>query len=196
MKSLLTPALTLLLFTLLPLPAIAAQDFHSKYAGQEQREIKSLSAADIKELRRGGGWGLAKAAELNGVPGPAHILQMADEIKLSKKQREAIEKIHREMEIAAIALGEELIGLEKKLNRDFSRGTVSQASLEKSVREIAKVRADLRIVHLSTHLQTPKILRAEQIKRYNDLRGYATDPCLNIPAGHDAEMWKRHNNCK
>ncbi len=37
----------------------------SKYIGQENRAIKSLSSEDIAELERGGGWGLAKAAELN-----------------------------------------------------------------------------------------------------------------------------------
>jgi len=27
------------------------------------------------------------------------------------------------------------------------------------------------------------------------LRGYGGDPCANVPAGHNAEMWRRHNNC-
>jgi len=38
---------------------------NAPYAGEEHRAIKSLSDEDIAELRRGGGWGLAKAAELN-----------------------------------------------------------------------------------------------------------------------------------
>jgi hypothetical protein len=46
------------------------------YAGQDARDIKSLSAEDIAELRRGGGWGFAKSAELNGMPGPAHLLEL------------------------------------------------------------------------------------------------------------------------
>ena len=47
-----------------------AHDTHkSKYAGEEKRAIKSLSAADIEELQKGGGWGLAKAAELNATLG-------------------------------------------------------------------------------------------------------------------------------
>lgn len=40
----------------------------------QSRAIKSLSDNDIKELRRGGGWGLALAAELKGMPGPADLL--------------------------------------------------------------------------------------------------------------------------
>jgi hypothetical protein len=44
---------------------------------------------------------------------------------------------------------------------------------------------------------TPDVqyLKPEQIKRYNILRGYAEDPCKNIPAGHNPEMYKRHMGC-
>ena len=65
----------------------------SKYAGEEKREIKSLSATDIEELQNGKGWGLAKAAELNGVPGPVHLLEMKEELELSAEQIRAIEDI-------------------------------------------------------------------------------------------------------
>jgi hypothetical protein len=27
------------------------------------------------------------------------------------------------------------------------------------------------------------------------LRGYAEDPCLAVPEGHDAAMWRKHNGC-
>ena len=76
--------------------------YRSKYVGQELREIKSLSKEDIKELRAGKGWGLAKAAELNGVPGPIHLLEMKHEIKLTKAQIEKIEKLYNKMKERAI----------------------------------------------------------------------------------------------
>ncbi len=59
---------------------------HSQYAGQESRAVKSLSAQDIAALESGSGWGLAKAAELNGLPGPVHLLQMKAEIPLDRAQ--------------------------------------------------------------------------------------------------------------
>lgn len=49
----------------------------SKYIGQESRIIKSLSSEDIESLETGTGdafGGMAKLAELNGYPGPRHIL--------------------------------------------------------------------------------------------------------------------------
>ena len=43
--------------------AIAGAPYQSNYTGQELRIIKSLSADDIEQLRKGKGWGLAKAAD-------------------------------------------------------------------------------------------------------------------------------------
>ena len=188
-------SLSLLFLILFSLSAFAEESYNSKYVGQEHRNIKSLSPDDIKELKRGGGWGLAKAAELNGVPGPAHILEMAEKINLTDEQKRKIQKIYNDMKVEAVALGEQLIRLELELNSGFSNRTINKILLDKSVREIEKVRAKLRLVHLSTHLKTPNILSNEQIILYNELRGYSKDPCQNIPEGHNAEMWKKHNGC-
>jgi len=187
--------LMLPLFFTIAATSIFSEDYTSKYVDEELRTIKSLSADDIKELRRGGGWGLAKAAELNGVPGPAHILEMEQKIKLTREQKKDIQDIYDKMKVEAQILGEQLIQLEGELNHHFFNRSINPALLEKYIRQIEVVRSNLRIVHLSTHLHTPNILTTEQITLYNKLRGYSKDPCMNIPEGHDAEMWKRHNGC-
>jgi hypothetical protein len=182
----------------MPLSAFSAEEHShkSKYAGQEKREIKSLSEEDIRELKNGSGWGLAKAAELNGMPGPAHLLEMKDEINLSAKQVLDIEVLYNEMKQTAIPLGLKLIELERDLDHHFSNQTITPELLEELLKAIARVRSKLRYVHLSTHLKTPDILSAEQITLYNKLRGYSSDdPCENIPKGHDPNMWKKHHNC-
>ena len=175
----------------------AADHTHkSKYAGEEKREIKSLSATDIEELQNGKGWGLAKAAELNGVPGPVHLLEMKEEIDLSAEQIQAIEDIYRKMKQEAVPLGLELIELERELNNHFANRTITNELLRQILQKIAQVHRQLRYVHLSTHLKTPDILKSEQITLYNKLRGYSSDdPCENVPKGHDPEMWKKHHNC-
>ena len=185
-----------LLFILVTSMSVFAETYTSKYVGEEYRKIKSLSPDDVEELTKGGGWGLAKAAELNGIPGPAHILEMEDKINLTGEQKKKIQKIYNEMKDEAMALGKQLIRLEMELNIGFYNRNINQELLENYVREIEKVRAKLRIVHLSTHLQTPNILTNKQIILYNKLRGYSKDPCQNIPEGHNAEMWKKHNGCK
>ncbi len=175
----------------------AADHSHkSKYAGEEKREIKSLSETDIEELQNGKGWGLAKAAELNGVPGPVHLLEMKEEIELSAEQTRAIENIYMKMKQEAVPLGLKLIELERELNNHFANRTITNELLRQIVQKIAQVHGQLRYVHLSTHLKTPDILRSEQITLYNRLRGYSSDdPCENVPQGHDPQMWKKHHNC-
>jgi len=188
----------MLIFALLPVSAFSSEGdpFKSSYVGQENREIKSLSETDIVELTNGKGWGLAKAAELNGVPGPAHLLEMKEEISLSPEQTKEIEILYQEMQKQAIPLGINLIEYERELNNHFANKTITEELLHAIIEQIAQAQKQLRYVHLSTHLKTPKILTAEQIDLYNQLRGYfSNDPCKNIPEGHDPEMWKRHNNC-
>jgi len=70
----------------------------------QNRAIKSLSDDDIKELRRGGGWGLALAAELNGMPGPAHLLELKDQIPLTDDQVAKTQALLNDMRQAAIPM--------------------------------------------------------------------------------------------
>lgn len=196
MSFLRTHALCMALF-LVPL-TVEAQDISSRaspYAGFETREIKSLSDTDLEELRRGGGWGLALPAELNGVPGPAHLLELREEIPLSDDQVDAIRQIFEDMQTEAVAAGERLIAAEEAIENGFRGGGLEAAELQVLIAEGERARADLRFIHLSRHLMTPPLLSAAQIARYNALRGYGPDPCANVPDGHNAEMWRRHNNC-
>ena len=46
----------------------------------QTRSIKALSDQQIADLGAGRGMGLALAAELNGYPGPSHVLELADKL--------------------------------------------------------------------------------------------------------------------
>jgi len=168
----------------------------SPYAGQEKRAIKSLSNEDIAELERGGGWGLAKAAELNGVPGPAHLLEMRKEIGLSNDQISKLQAIFDDMKSKAIKAGKHLIALERELEEAFRAGPVSDDQLKKLLAGVEASRSALRYIHLAAHLTSPPLLTRQQIQAYNKLRGYDGDPCAHVPAGHDPKMWRLHNGCK
>jgi Spy/CpxP family protein refolding chaperone len=167
----------------------------SPYAGFETREIKSLSQSDIDELRRGAGWGLALAAELNGAPGPAHLLELREQIGLTPDQTAAIERIFEAMQREARAAGLRFIAAEHAIETAFRAGDLSAERLRALVEDSAQARAELRLVHLLRHLETPVLMTPAQIASYNRLRGYGSDPCQNIPEGHNAQMWRRHNNC-
>lgn len=189
-----------LMITVSPLAAFAQDHGHggssAPYAGFETRKIKSLSAQDIEELRRGGGWGLALPAELNGRPGPAHLLELAEELDLTARQVEAISAIYEQMRTAAVAAGERFIAAEAALSDAFAGSDLSEETLRGLLAEAAEARAELRFIHLSQHLSTPELLSDAQVQRYNVLRGYADDPCETVPDGHDPEMWRRHNGCE
>ena len=181
-----------------PLKTVTASEpeYKSKYIGQEKRGIKSLSKEDIKELKAGAGWGMAKAAELNGLPGPKHILEMSKEIELTAEQEEMVIAVYNDMNKKAIRLGNKLIEYEEELNNRFVERNIDEKILDELLEKISETYKSLRFVHLSAHLKTPTILTESQIKKYNKLRGYSSDdPCENIPKGHDPVMWRKHNNC-
>lgn len=180
----------------LALPAAAQDHGHARpYAGFEDREIKGLSPEDMAELRRGGGWGLAVPAELNGKPGPAHLLELAEELDLTAEQVAAIRALHAEMQAEAIAAGERLIAAERALSEAFAEDALSRDRLAALLAEAGAARTELRFVHLARHLDTVPLLSPQQIARYGVLRGYAAGPCGSVPEGHDAAMWRRHNGC-
>jgi len=176
---------------------------HSPYAGQETRRIKALSQKDIDGLLAGSGTpfgGLAKPAELNGYPGPRHVLDAieAGEFEVTTEQKKEIEKLYAGMKSQAVALGEQIIAMEQDIDDAFSGGTMTESYLQEKITESAELYGQLRIVHLKHHFPMMDILSPEQVAAYNELRGYTSDgdPCKNIPAGHDPEMWKLNNNCE
>ena len=178
----------------------AAQHAHSDqsaapYAGLQVREIKSLSEEDIADLRAGRGWGLALPAELNGRPGPAHVLEHRVELELSAEQVGAVTEIYELMRDAAVAAGARFIAAEAALDDAFANGQLDNDALAQLLAESEAARKELRLIHLSAHLSTPPLLTDAQIKKYNVLRGYAADPCAAVPEGHDPAMWRRHNGC-
>jgi hypothetical protein len=62
---------------------VLAEPPSTPYADQQHRIIKALSEEEIAALLKGEGLGMAKAAELNGYPGPLHVLTLARELELS-----------------------------------------------------------------------------------------------------------------
>ena len=143
------------------------------YAGQDGRPIASLSDRDIDALLAGEGHGYAKAAELNGYPGPAHVLELADDLNLSDIQRAEVQAIFDGMNAEARSLGAALVEVEAALDSAFESGDMDAATLEELVARSADIEAQLRTVHLEAHLQTKPLMNRHQIMLYNKERGYS-----------------------
>jgi len=143
------------------------------YAGMQNRPIKALSDQQIADLSAGRGMGLALAAELNGYPGPAHLLELADQLELSVDQRGQIEQLFQAMKAEAVPIGQDLIAQEQSLDRQFSEHSVTPGSLEAATASIGATQARLRDAHLKYHLAAVALLQPQQLHRYAELRGYA-----------------------
>ena len=146
---------------------------HSPYADHVHRTIAALPDAEIESLLAGEGMGLALPAELNGYPGPRHVLDMADALQLTANQRAATQRIFREMNAEAVELGREIVELERALNAAFAEASIDSTSLVQYVGQIESRRARLREVHLLAHLALYPVLTSRQRAMYDRLRGYS-----------------------
>ena len=163
------PSLLLVAIVIMPVACLAA----SPYAGEQSRTIKSLSQQEVSDYLSGKGMGFAKAAELNGYPGPAHVLELAEKLGLSQTQKASTQEIFGRMQSRVRELGAKLVEAERNLDRSFASKTISSESLAMSVDSIGKVQSEIRTAHLQAHLEQAEILTAAQTTMYWHLRGYA-----------------------
>jgi hypothetical protein len=141
----------------------------------EHAPIKALSADEQATLLEGKGMGFAKAAELNGYPGPAHVLALKPELGLSAQQIERTRELFARMQQEARADGAALIEAERALDRLYASRAATVAKVNEQLARIEATRAHLRGVHLNAHLEQTGLLNAAQIARYSELRGYSME---------------------
>ncbi len=144
------------------LAAAAPARAQQPYAGLEERPIKALSEQQTADLRAGRGMGLALAGELNGYPGPVHVLELADALGLSDQQRAKVQDLFAAMKAEAIPLGETLIAQEAGLDKQFAEKTITPTSLAAFTHAIGATQAALRGAHLKYHLLTHDVLTSAQ----------------------------------
>jgi hypothetical protein len=113
------------------------------------------------------------SAELNGNPGPLHVLELTDALELSDEQRSRTKMLVEAMKAETIPIGEAIILEESTLNSLFSEGSITRASLDAAVSRISIAQGTLRAAHLRYHLAMVQVLSPVQITRYAKLRGYA-----------------------
>ncbi len=151
---------------------VLAEPPSTPYAGQQHRIIKALSEEEIAALLKGEGLGMAKAAELNGYPGPLHVLTLARKLELSPTQRQQIRAVFDRMSAAAKPLGTELVAHERMLDQAFAKSEITPDRLAAETAAIGELTGRLRSVHLAAHFETRALLNPAQIALYQYLRGY------------------------
>jgi Spy/CpxP family protein refolding chaperone len=66
--------------------------------------------------------------------------------------------------------GAKLLEAERKLRQLFESGRPDETRVRAAIAEVERARADLRLVHLLTHLQTRDVLTTEQRRLYHEAR--------------------------
>jgi hypothetical protein len=159
-----------------PLGAAFAQHHGAHSRAKETpkaSDIKALSSEEVDQYLSGAGMGYAKAAELNHYPGPMHVLELADQLKLTPEQRSATAKLMEAHRAEARKIGARLVAAERALDELFRNGTVAGDTLAQAVARSAVLEGEYRLAHLETHRRMRALLSDAQVARYDALRGYA-----------------------
>lgn len=121
-------------------------------------------------VAEGRGFGLAFAADQQGYPGPIHALELADHLRLDPGQRARLEALRDGMLARARPAAARWQAAEDRLRRLFAEGRADEAGVRAAVADVERARAELRLVHLLTHLETRAVLDEGQRQRYHQAR--------------------------
>ena len=178
MRSLLT-ALGLIL-VVSAAPAVAQTPATPHGAGHHHGAPAAPSAAhqDVQRcqtdyeavVRDGRGFGMAFAADQSGYPGPLHVLELRDALRLTADQESQVRALYAAMLAEARPLGAALLEAEARLRALFESGRASEQAVRAQVADVERRRGELRTVHLLYHLRTRDLLAAEQRAAYHAAR--------------------------
>lgn len=115
---------------------------------------------------------MAMPAELNGYPGPLHVLELASKLNLPDEQVARTKTLYAEMQEAAKAEGERVIEAERELDALFAQKKATATKVASAVSKAATAQGKLRETHLRYHLSMMDVLTPDQVSTYNKLRGY------------------------
>jgi hypothetical protein len=139
-------------------------------SGERKAEIRSLSPDEVKGHLAGHGMGLARAAEMNGYPGPLHVLELANELALSPAQKKLTEELVAATRAKAIEAGRALVEAERELDELFCTRKATQENVAEAAARVGQRYADARRVHLAAHVRQVAILSPPQVLKYYELR--------------------------
>jgi Spy/CpxP family protein refolding chaperone len=140
-------------------------------AGTEaHRRVEACLKEFDQVVADGRGFGLAFAADQNGYPGPLHALELKGELGLTATQEARMKTLFDAMLVEARAKAVGLAAAEERLRQVFADGTADAAGVRAAVAAAETARAELRLVHLLTHLEARDVLTEAQRRTYHQLR--------------------------
>jgi len=150
--------------------AASAQHGHGG-AGAEGHQMAQACATEFeKVVGEGRGFGLAFAADQNGYPGPMHVLELRDRLKLTADQEAKARDLMHAMFAESRPKSVRLLEAEARLRRLFAERVAEDAAVRAAVAEVERARSEVRLVHLLAHLKTRDLLSEDQRRLYHEAR--------------------------
>jgi Spy/CpxP family protein refolding chaperone len=137
-----------------------------------------------KTVADGRGFGMAFVADQQGYPGPSHVLELRDQLKLTPEQEARTQALLTAMFAESRPKSARLLDAERKLRHLFATGHVDEGAMRAAVENVERARADARLVHLSFHLKTRDLLTEEQRRLYHEARWSGPGPGASSQHGH------------
>jgi Spy/CpxP family protein refolding chaperone len=113
---------------------------------------------------------MAFVADQNGYPGPLHVLELKEELGLTPAQEARMRTLFDAMRAEARARAARLAAAEARLRALFAGGAADAAGVRAAVADAERARAEVRLVHLLTHLEARDVLSEAQRRTYQHLR--------------------------
>jgi hypothetical protein len=141
-------------------------------AAPSEGHLRAQACADEFEavVRDGRGFGMAFVADQEGYPGPLHVLELKDRLRLDAAQEARVRTLLHAMFDEARPKGARLLEAEARLRRLFAGGSADASAVRRAVAEVEQARAELRLVHLLAHLETRALLTEAQRRAYHEAR--------------------------
>jgi Spy/CpxP family protein refolding chaperone len=142
----------------------------SGHTAGHHRAVEACLAEFEKVVGAGRGFGMAFAADQNGYPGPMHVLELKERLKLTTDQEARVQALMSAMYGESRPKSARLLEAEGRLRRLFADGTADEATVRAAVEAVERARSEVRLVHLLTHLRTRDLLSEEQRRIYHEAR--------------------------
>jgi Spy/CpxP family protein refolding chaperone len=137
---------------------------------------ESCASAFERNIATGRGFGMAFVADQNGYPGPLHILELKDRLKLTPEQEARAQGLMTATLAESRTKSARFLEAEAKLRQLFASGQADEASVRAAAVEVERARTEMRLVHLLTHIKTRGVLTDEQRHLYHEARWGARRP--------------------
>jgi len=138
--------------------------------GQAHHLVAQRCLEEFKTVvAEGRGFGMAFAADQNGYPGPMHVLELKEVLKLTPEQEARARELHAAVR-AELPKSQRLLDAEHRLERLFADRAATDERVRAAAVDVEQARTAVRLVHLLAHVRTRELLSEEQRRVYHQTR--------------------------